>query len=47
MSSSRALFARLRQSFADRREFLATYETLNALSDRQLADYRRFAAEHP
>ena len=32
------LFARLRQTFADRREFLATYNMLNALSDRQLAD---------
>ena len=33
------LFARLRQSFADRQEFLATYEMLNALTDRQLADF--------
>jgi uncharacterized protein YjiS (DUF1127 family) len=33
-----SLFARLRQSFADYREYLATYEELNALSDRQLAD---------
>ena len=32
------LFARLRQSFADYREYLATYEELNALSDRRLAD---------
>jgi uncharacterized protein YjiS (DUF1127 family) len=32
------LFARLRQSFADYREYLATYEQLSALSDRQLAD---------
>ena len=41
------LFARLRQSFADRQEFLATYEMLNALTDRQLADFGRFAAEYP
>ena len=32
------LFARLRQSFADYREYLATCEQLGALSDRQLAD---------
>ena len=32
------LFARLRRSFADYREYLATYEELSALSDRQLAD---------
>ena len=31
-------FARLRQAFADHREYLATYEELNALSDRELAD---------
>ena len=31
-------FARLRQSFADYREYLATYNELNALSDRELAD---------
>jgi len=33
-----SLFARLRQSFADYREYLATYGELNALSDRELAD---------
>ena len=32
------VFARLRQSFADYREYLATYEELSALSDHQLAD---------
>jgi uncharacterized protein YjiS (DUF1127 family) len=32
------LFARLRQSFADYREYLATCELLSALRDRQLAD---------
>jgi uncharacterized protein YjiS (DUF1127 family) len=32
------LFARLRQSFADYRAYLATYDELNALSDRELAD---------
>ena len=32
-----SVFARLRQSFADYREYLATYEELNALSGRQLA----------
>ena len=32
------LFARLRQSFADYREYLATYEELSALSDHRLAD---------
>ena len=32
------VFARLRQSLADYREYLATYEELSALSDRQLAD---------
>jgi uncharacterized protein YjiS (DUF1127 family) len=32
------IFARLRQSFADYREYLATYNELNALSDRELAD---------
>ena len=31
-------FARLRQSFADHRKYLATYDELNALSDRGLAD---------
>ena len=30
------VFARLRQSLADYREYLATYEELNALSGRQL-----------
>ena len=34
-----ALLARLRQSFADYREYLATCKDLNALSDRQLADF--------
>ena len=32
------IFARLRQSFADYRKYLATYDELNALSDRELAD---------
>jgi uncharacterized protein YjiS (DUF1127 family) len=32
------VFARLRQSLADYREYLATYEELNALSGRQLTD---------
>ena len=32
------LFACLRQSFADYREYLATYAELSALSDHQLAD---------
>jgi uncharacterized protein YjiS (DUF1127 family) len=32
------IFARLRQSFADHREYVATYDELNALSDRELAD---------
>ena len=32
------LFAGLRQSFADYREYLATYEELSALSDHRLAD---------
>ena len=32
------IFARLRQSFADGRQYLATYNELNALSDRELAD---------
>ena len=32
------IFARLRQSFADYRAYLATYEELNALSERELAD---------
>lgn len=32
------LFARLRQSFADYRAYLVTYDELNALSDRELAD---------
>ena len=36
--SSPGIFARLRQSFADYREYLATYNELNALSDRELAD---------
>ena len=30
--------ARLRQAFADHRKYLATYDELNALSDRELAD---------
>ena len=34
-----ALLARLRQSYADYREYLATYKELNALSDRHLADF--------
>ena len=34
----RSVFARLRQSFADYLEYLATYEELNALSGRQLTD---------
>jgi uncharacterized protein YjiS (DUF1127 family) len=32
------IFARLRQSFADHRRYLATYDELSALSDRELAD---------
>jgi uncharacterized protein YjiS (DUF1127 family) len=32
------IFARLRQSFADHRRYLAIYDELNALSDRELAD---------
>jgi len=32
------IFARLRQIFADHRKYLATYDELNALSDRELAD---------
>jgi uncharacterized protein YjiS (DUF1127 family) len=32
------IFAHLRQSFADHRKYLATYDELNALSDRELAD---------
>lgn len=32
------LFARLRQAIADYREYLATYEELSALNDRELAD---------
>jgi uncharacterized protein YjiS (DUF1127 family) len=32
------IFGRLRQSFADHRKYLATYDELNALSDRELAD---------
>ena len=32
------IFARLRQSFADHRKYLATYNELNALRDRELAD---------
>ena len=32
------VFVRLRQRFADYREYLATSEQLSALSDRQLAD---------
>jgi len=32
------IFARLRQAFADHRTYLATYDELNSLSDRELAD---------
>ena len=32
------IFARLRQAFADHRKYLATYDELNSLSDRELAD---------
>jgi uncharacterized protein YjiS (DUF1127 family) len=32
------IFARLRQAFAAHREYLATYDELNALNDRDLAD---------
>jgi uncharacterized protein YjiS (DUF1127 family) len=32
------LFARLLQALADHRAYLSTYEELNALSDRELAD---------
>lgn len=31
-------FARLRQGFADFRQYLAIYDELNALTDRELAD---------
>jgi uncharacterized protein YjiS (DUF1127 family) len=32
------IFARLRKTFADQRKYLATYDELNALNDRELAD---------
>ena len=32
------IFARLRQSFVDHRKYLATYDELNSLNDRELAD---------
>jgi len=32
------IFARLRQRFADYRAYVATYDELNVLSDRELAD---------
>jgi uncharacterized protein YjiS (DUF1127 family) len=32
------LFARLRRSFADYRKYLVTFDELNALTDRELAD---------
>jgi uncharacterized protein YjiS (DUF1127 family) len=32
------IFARLRRSFADHRRYVATYDELNALSDRELTD---------
>ena len=32
------IFARLRQSFADYRTYVATYDEINVLSDRELAD---------
>lgn len=32
------IFARLRQAFDDHRKYLATYNDLNALSHRELAD---------
>jgi uncharacterized protein YjiS (DUF1127 family) len=32
------IFARLRQTIADQRAYLATYDELNGLSDRALAD---------
>ena len=32
------VFASLRQSFADHRKYLGTYDELNALSDRELSD---------
>ena len=32
------IFSRLRQAFVDHREYLATYDELNALSDRELTD---------
>ena len=32
------IFARLRKAIADKRAYLATYEELDALSDRALAD---------
>lgn len=32
------IFARLRRDFADHRKYVATYDELNALSDRELTD---------
>lgn len=32
------IFVRLRQTFADRRKYMATYDEINVLSDRELAD---------
>ena len=32
------VFTRLRKAFADHREYLATYDELNALNNRELAD---------
>jgi uncharacterized protein YjiS (DUF1127 family) len=37
-SRESSFFARLRQAIADYREYLATYEELGALNDRELAD---------
>ena len=41
------LFARLRQSFADYREYLATYEDAQRANRPSVGRLRRFAAEHP
>jgi uncharacterized protein YjiS (DUF1127 family) len=38
LAEQSGLFARLRQSFGDYRAYRATYDELNALSDRELAD---------
>jgi uncharacterized protein YjiS (DUF1127 family) len=37
-AEQRGSFARLRQTFADHRQYVATYNELNALSHRRLVD---------